>query len=305
VSCRGRVTKRPKVVEVKPKKGVIMLKTSLEDLLKSGVHFGHLTRRWNPKMKPYIFMERNGIHIIDLQKTMQNLEKAYNALKEIAATGDPILFVGTKNQAKEILQSEAIRCEMPYIVERWLGGTLTNFSTIKKSIRHLENLEKMNLDGTIEKLTKKERLHIDREIEKMKKVFIGIQDMKKIPSAIFIVDIKKEEIAVKEARKLNIPIFALVDTNCDPDLIDYPIPGNDDSTKSVTIISKIVADAILEGRESIQAKALEEEEMAVKKEEKVEKEEVMRAEKAIKTAKAAKAKKEEKEKEVKEEAETE
>ncbi|MEJ2536771.1 MAG: 30S ribosomal protein S2 [Calditrichia bacterium] len=282
-----------------------MLKTSLEDLLKSGVHFGHLTRRWNPKMKPYIFMERNGIHIIDLQKTMQNLEKAYNALKEIAATGDPILFVGTKNQAKEILQSEAIRCEMPYIVERWLGGPLTNFSTIKKSIRHLENLEKMNLDGTIEKLTKKERLHIDREIEKMKKVFIGIQDMKKIPSAIFIVDIKKEEIAVKEARKLNIPIFALVDTNCDPDLIDYPIPGNDDSTKSVTIISKIVADAILEGRESIQAKALEEEEMAVKKEEKVEKEEVMRAEKAIKTAKAAKAKKEEKEKEVKEEAETE
>jgi len=282
-----------------------MLKTSLEDLLKSGVHFGHLTRRWNPKMKPYIFMERNGIHIIDLQKTMQNLEKAYNVLKEIAATGDPILFVGTKNQAKEILQSEAIRCEMPYIVERWLGGTLTNFSTIKKSIRHLENLEKMNLDGTIEKLTKKERLHIDREIEKMKKVFIGIQDMKKIPSAIFIVDIKKEEIAVKEARKLNIPIFALVDTNCDPDLIDYPIPGNDDSTKSVTIISKIVADAILEGRESIQAKALEEEEMAVKKEEKVEKEEVMRAEKAIKTAKAAKAKKEEKEKEVKEEADTE
>ncbi len=282
-----------------------MLKTSLEDLLKSGVHFGHLTRRWNPKMKPYIFMERNGIHIIDLQKTMQNLEKAYNVLKEIAATGDPILFVGTKNQAKEILQSEAIRCEMPYIVERWLGGTLTNFSTIKKSIRHLENLEKMNLDGTIEKLTKKERLHIDREIEKMKKVFIGIQDMKKIPGAIFIVDIKKEEIAVKEARKLNIPIFALVDTNCDPDLIDYPIPGNDDSTKSVTIISKIVADAILEGRESIQAKALEEEEMAVKKEEKVEKEEVMKAEKAIKTAKAAKAKKEEKEKEVKEEAETE
>jgi len=282
-----------------------MLKTSLEDLLKSGVHFGHLTRRWNPKMKPYIFMERNGIHIIDLQKTMQNLEKAYNVLKEIAATGDPILFVGTKNQAKEILQSEAIRCEMPYIVERWLGGTLTNFSTIKKSIRHLENLEKMNLDGTIEKLTKKERLHIDREIEKMKKVFIGIQEMKKIPGAIFIVDIKKEEIAVKEARKLNIPIFALVDTNCDPDLIDYPIPGNDDSTKSVTIISKIVADAILEGRESIQAKALEEEEMAVKKEEKVEKEEVMKAEKAIKTAKAAKAKKEEKEKEVKEEAETE
>jgi small subunit ribosomal protein S2 len=282
-----------------------MLKTSLEDLLKSGVHFGHLTRRWNPKMKPYIFMERNGIHIIDLQKTMQNLEKAYNVLKEIAATGDPILFVGTKNQAKEILQSEAIRCEMPYIVERWLGGTLTNFSTIKKSIRHLENLEKMNLDGTIEKLTKKERLHIDREIEKMKKVFIGIQDMKKIPGAIFIVDIKKEEIAVKEARKLNIPIFALVDTNCDPDLIDYPIPGNDDSTKSVTIISKIVADAILEGRESIQAKALEEEEMAVKKEEKLEKAE--KAEKTSKSTKAPKPKEKEKDEEkvVEKEADTE
>jgi small subunit ribosomal protein S2 len=282
-----------------------MLKTSLEDLLKSGVHFGHLTRRWNPKMKPYIFMERNGIHIIDLQKTMQNLEKAYNVLKEIAATGDPILFVGTKNQAKEILQSEAIRCEMPYIVERWLGGTLTNFSTIKKSIRHLENLEKMNLDGTIEKLTKKERLHIDREIEKMKKVFIGIQEMKKIPGAIFIVDIKKEEIAVKEARKLNIPIFALVDTNCDPDLIDYPIPGNDDSTKSVTIISKIVADAILEGRESIQAKALEEEEMAVKKEEKLEKAE--KAEKTSKSTKAPKPKEKEKDEEkvVEKEADTE
>ena len=278
-----------------------MLKTSLEDLLKSGVHFGHLTRRWNPKMKPYIFMERNGIHIIDLQKTLQNLEKAYNAVKEIASTGDPVLFVGTKNQAKEILKSEAMRCEMPYVVERWLGGTLTNFSTIKKSIRHLENLEKMSLDGTIEKLTKKERLQIEREIDKMKKVFLGIQDMKKIPGAIFIIDIKKEEIAVKEARKLNIPIFALVDTNCDPDVIDYPIPGNDDSTKSVTLIAKIMADAVLEGLESIQAKAVEEEEMTVKKEEKVEKAE--KAEKASKETKAAKEVKEKEEKEVEEEAE--
>ena len=154
-----------------------------------------------------------------------------------------------------------------HIVERWLGGSLTNFSTIKKSIRHLENLEKMILDGTIDKLTKKERLHIEREIDKMKKVFIGIQDMKRIPGAVFIVDIKKEEIAVKEALKLNIPIFALVDTNCDPDPIDYPIPGNDDSTKSVTLIARIVADAVLEGRESIKAKAVEEEEVAVKKEE--------------------------------------
>lgn len=244
-----------------------MMKIGLEDLLKSGVHFGHLTRRWDPKMKPYIFMERNGIHIIDLQKTLKNLEQAYNAVKEIVATGDPILFVGTKKQAKDILKAEAMRCEMPYIVERWLGGTLTNFSTIKKSVRHLENLEKMVLDGTVEKLTKKERLHIEREIEKMKKVFAGIQDLKKIPGALFVVDIKKEEIAVREAKKLRVPIVAIVDTNCDPTQIDYPIPGNDDSTKSITVITRIIADAILEGREAIQAKAVETEEMPVKKEE--------------------------------------
>ena len=249
-----------------------MLKVALEDLLKAGVHFGHLTRRWDPKMKPYIFMERNGIHIIDLQKTMKSLDQAFHIVKEFAATGDPILFVGTKNQAKEILRSEAIRAEMPYIVERWLGGTLTNFSTIKKSIRHLENLEKMMLDGTVDKLTKKERLQIDREIDKMKKVFAGIQDMKKIPCAVFIVDIKKEDIAVREAKKLRIPIIAVVDTNCDPTLIDYPIPGNDDSTKSITVISRVIADAVLEGRESIKAKAIEEAEMAVKKEEKMKEE---------------------------------
>lgn len=242
------------------------MKVSLEDLLKAGVHFGHLTRRWNPKMKPYIFMERNGIHIIDLQKSLKLLEKAVQKIKEIAATGDPILFVGTKNQAKEAVKNEAIRCEMPYIVERWLGGTMTNFSTIKKSIRHLENLEKMTLDGTVDKYTKKERLHIDREIAKMKKFFAGIQEMKKIPGALFIVDIKKEEIAVKEARKLRVPVFAIVDTNCDPDLIDYPIPGNDDSTKSIALISRIIADAVIEGRESVKAKAAEEAEIAVKKE---------------------------------------
>jgi small subunit ribosomal protein S2 len=244
-----------------------MVKVALEDLLKAGVHFGHLTRRWDPKMKQYIFMERNGIHIIDLQKTLKSLETAAKALKEISATGDPILFVGTKNQAKGILKQEAIRAEMPYIVERWLGGTLTNFSTIKKSIRHLENLEKMMLDGTVEKLTKKERLQIDREIDKMKKVFAGIQEMRKIPAAIFVIDIKKEEIAVREALKLRIPIFAIVDTNCDPTQIDYPIPGNDDSTKSITLLTRAVADAILEGHEAVQAKAEEKEEMAVKKEE--------------------------------------
>jgi len=244
-----------------------MMKVALEDLLKAGVHFGHLTRRWDPKMKPYIFMERNGIHIIDLQKTLKSMEQAYAAIKEISASGDPILFVGTKKQAKDILKSEAMRSEMPYIVERWLGGTLTNFSTIKKSVRHLENLEKMVLDGTVEKLTKKERLQVEREIDKMKKVFAGIQEMKKIPGAVFVVDIKKEEIAIREAKKLRVPIFAIVDTNCDPTQVDFPIPGNDDSTKSVTVIARVIADAILEGREAIQAKALEAEELPVKKEE--------------------------------------
>ncbi len=244
-----------------------MLKVTLEDLLKAGVHFGHLTRRWNPKFKPYIFMERNGIHIIDLQKTLKNLEKAYNIVKEIAATGEPVLFVGTKNQAKEIIMQEATRCEQPYIVERWLGGTLTNFATIKKSIRHLENLEKMTLDGTVEKLTKKERLHIEREIEKMKKVFSGIREMKRIPGVLYIIDIKKEEIAVREARKLGIPIVAIVDTNCDPTMVNYPIPGNDDSTKSITLITRVIADAVLEGKESLEAATQDKAEMAVKKEE--------------------------------------
>lgn len=242
------------------------MKVSLEDLLKAGVHFGHVTRRWNPKMEAFIFMERNGIHIIDLKKTLQYLQRACDAMKEIAAAGEQVLFVGTKNQAKEIVQAEAMRCGMPYIVERWLGGTLTNFATIKKSIRHLEGLEKMVLDGTIEKLKKKERLQIERKIEKMKKVFAGIQDMRKIPGAVFIVDTKKEEIAVHEARKLGIPIFAILDTNCDPDLIDYPIPGNDDSTKSIGVITRVIADAVLEGREQIEKEQQAEEEVAAKEE---------------------------------------
>ncbi len=236
-----------------------MLQVTMEDLLRAGVHFGHMTRRWNPKMRDYIFMERNGIHIIDLKKTLKLLNRAYEAMREIAATGEPVLFVGTKNQAKEIIKSEALRCGQPYIIERWLGGTLTNFATIKKSIRHLENLEKMVADGTVENLTKKERLQIEREIVKMKKVFEGIQDMKRLPAAVYIVDIKKEEIAVKEALKLGIPIFAIVDTNVDPELVDYPIPGNDDSTKSIGLITRLMADAILEGRrkEEIQKEAAE------------------------------------------------
>jgi len=230
------------------------MKVQLEDLLRSGVHFGHLTRRWNPKMRPYIFMKRNNIHIIDLKKTLKHLEIAYNAIKKIVADGEPVMFVGTKKQAKNIIVAEATRAGMPYITERWLGGMLTNFATIKKSIRKLEHLEKMVNDGTVDKLVKKERLHIDREIGKMKKVFAGIQDMKRLPGALFIVDIKKEDIAVKEGRKLGIPLFAIVDTNCDPDVIDYPIPGNDDSTKSIGVITKALADAVVETKAELDAK---------------------------------------------------
>ncbi len=242
------------------------MQVTLEDLLRAGVHFGHLTRRWNPKMENYIFMQRNDIHIIDLKQTLTCLQSAYDAIKEIAATGEQILFAGTKNQAKEIIQNEAIRCGMPYIAERWLGGTLTNFSTIKKSIRHLENLEKMVLDGTVENLTKKERLYINREINKMKLVFSGIQDLKRIPAALFLVDIRAQEIAVREAKKLDIPIFAIVDTNCDPDLIDYPIPGNDDSSKSIGLITKLMADAVLEGKAILESKIQEKEEAKAKEE---------------------------------------
>jgi len=272
------------------------MQTSLEDLLKAGVHFGHITRRWNPKMDKYIFMDRNDIHIIDLKQTMAGLQRAYDAVKEIASTDEQILFSGTKNQAKETIQNEAMRCGMPYIAERWLGGTLTNFSTIKKSIRHLENLEKMVLDGTVESLTKKERLNINREIQKMKLVFSGIQDLKKIPAAVFVVDIRAQEIAVKEALKLDIPIIAIVDTNCDPDTIDYPIPGNDDSSKSIGLITKLLADAVLEGKAILETKIQEQEEAKAK--EKAEK--AKEKEKEKERAEKAKAKEKKKEKEGKE-----
>lgn len=230
------------------------MKVGLEDLLRSGVHFGHLTRRWNPKMRKYIFMERNNIHIIDLKKTLQHLQSAHDLVREIVLNGEEILFVGTKKQAKDIVKAEASRCQMPFMAERWLGGTLTNFQTIKKSIRKLESLEKMVNDGTADKLTKKERLQIDREIDKMKKVFVGIQDMRRIPGAVFVIDTRKEEIAVKEARKLNIPVFAIVDTNCDPDVVDYPIPGNDDSGKAVGLVLKAMVDAVLDARSILEAK---------------------------------------------------
>ncbi|HNR69243.1 MAG TPA: 30S ribosomal protein S2 [bacterium] len=227
-----------------------MEKTTIQELLLAGCHFGHVTRRWNPKMKKFIFMERNGIHIIDLNKTLQALNTALDHLTLIVKNGGQVLFVGTKKQAKDLMRVEAERCGMPFITERWLGGTLTNFITIKKSIKRLKNLEKKATDGTYDKLAKKEILMIEREKEKLEKVLGGIVDMNHLPSALFLVDAKKESIAINEARRLGIPIFAMLDTNSDPDLIDFPIPSNDDAFKSINLITHAVADAIIEGKAS-------------------------------------------------------
>ncbi len=226
-----------------------MAKVQIEDLLLAGSHFGHLTRRWNPKMRQYIFMERNGIHIIDLKKSLQLLEDACNSVIKLTAEGKKLLFVGTKKQAKAIIKEQAERCDSFYVSERWLGGMLTNFNTVRKSIKKLTNLQKMESDGTMEQFIKKERLIMSREKEKLEKVLNGIVNMTKLPGALFLVDVKKEHIAIDEARKLNIPIFSIVDTNCDPDLIDYPIPANDDAVKSIEIITKTIADAVLEGNQ--------------------------------------------------------
>lgn len=224
-----------------------MITVSLQNLLEAGSHFGHLTRRWNPKMRRYIFMERNGIHIIDLKKSLECLQVAYNALAEAVRSGDKVLFVGTKKQAKDIIKAEAERCHMYYVNERWLGGMLTNFSTIKKSIKRLKNIEKMSSDGTYDKITKKEILSLERERDKLEKTLGGIRDMTRLPGAMFIVDTVKESIAVAEAARLGVKIFAIADTNSDPDLVDYPIPGNDDAFRSVTVITRAMSDAVLEG----------------------------------------------------------
>lgn len=230
-----------------------MPRVELTDLLNAGAHFGHLTRRWNPKMKPFIFMERNGIHLIDLQKTQNLLGEAGDALAKIVSEGKRILFVGTKKQAKEVIQTEADRCGQFYVAERWLGGMLTNFATIRKSVKRLNNIEKMETDGTFDKITKKERLQLDREKDKLQQVLLGVVNMTRLPGAVFVVDIKKEAIAVAEARRLHIPVFAMVDTNVDPTPIDYPIPANDDAIKSIQLIVKLMADAVNEGKESITA----------------------------------------------------
>ncbi len=225
---------------------------SMKQLLEAGVHFGHQTRRWNPKMAEYIFTERNGIYIIDLQKTVKKLEEAYLFIREIAADGGEVLFVGTKKQAQDSIKEEAIRCGMPFVNARWLGGMLTNFNTIKKRIARLAQLKAMETDGTFDKLPKKEVTKLSLEIEKLEKFMGGITEMKKQPAAMFIVDPRKEKIAVLEAKKLGIPIVAIVDTNCDPDEVDYVIPGNDDAIRAVKLIAGAMADAVIEGRQGEQ-----------------------------------------------------
>jgi small subunit ribosomal protein S2 len=223
--------------------------TTVEALLESGAHFGHLTRRWNPKMRKFIYTERNGIHIIDLRKTKVLLDIASEAAHEAASQGKVVLFVGTKNQAKEAIQNAAKRCGAYYVSERWLGGMLTNFSTIRKSIKRLSSIDKMEADGTFEKFTKKERLMLNRERERLRRVFGGIEEMTRIPGAIFVVDVRKEHIAIQEAHKLGIPVIGMVDTNCDPDTVNYPIPANDDSIRTIELISETLAESVLSGRE--------------------------------------------------------
>ena len=225
---------------------------SMKQLLEAGVHFGHQTRRWNPKMATYIFTERNGIYIIDLQKTVRKVEEAYNFVKEVALNGQTMLFVGTKKQAQEAIKDEALRCNMFFVNERWLGGMLTNFQTIQKRIDRLRQLEKMENDGTFEVLSKKEVLGLRHEMERLQKFLGGIKDMKKLPGALFVVDPRKEHIAIQEARKLHIPIVAIVDTNCDPDEVDYVIPANDDAIRAVRLLTAKMADAMMEGRQGEQ-----------------------------------------------------
>ncbi len=222
---------------------------SMKQLLEAGVHFGHQTRRWNPKMAEYIFTQRNGIYIIDLQKTVKKLDQAYNFIKEITEQGKSVLFVGTKKQAQESVKSEALKSGSFFVNARWLGGMLTNFSTIRKRVSRLNQLKAMEEDGTFELLPKKEVIKLRLEIEKLEKFLGGVKDMKELPGALFVVDPKKERIAVAEAKKLDIPVVAIVDTNCDPDVVDYVIPGNDDAIRAVKLISSAIAQAVIEGKE--------------------------------------------------------
>ncbi len=235
-----------------------MAVVSMKQLLEAGVHFGHQTRRWNPKMAPYIYTERNGIYIIDLQKTVKKLEEAYNFVRDLSANGGYVLFVGTKKQAQDAIKEEAARCGGYYVNARWLGGMLTNFRTMRTRIDRLAQLRKMEEDGTFAMLPKKEVIKHQGEIEKLEKYLGGVKEMKKLPAALFIVDPRKERNAIAEARKLNIPIVAIVDTNCDPDEIDYVIPGNDDAIRAIRLIASAMANAAIEGRQGEDAEAAEE-----------------------------------------------
>ena len=257
-----------------------MEKLQYNDLLEAGVHFGHLKRKWNPKMAPYIFMERKGIHIIDLYRTLEQLEEVAAAMKQIAYTGKKILFVATKKQAKSIVKESALKVNMPFVTERWYGGMLTNFATIRKSIRKMESYEKMEKDGTFENITKKERLRINREKEKLETILGGISGLNRLPAAVFIVDIVEEHIALAEAKKLNITTFGVVDTNADPSHVDFSIPANDDSTKSIALITEYLTTAIQEGLEMRKKDREKEREAAAKeKEAQAEKKEKEAAEK--------------------------
>ena len=233
---------------------------TMKQLLEAGVHFGHQTRRWNPKMRDFIFTERNGIYIIDLQKTVRLMDVAYNFVKDVTMQGEKILFVGTKKQAQESIHEEATRCEMPYVNQRWLGGMLTNFKTIRNRINRLVELEQMEEEGLFEVLPKKEVMRLLHEKDKLLKFLGGIRDMQELPGAVFIVDPRKEKIAVAEARKLEIPIVSIVDTNCDPDEVDFIIPGNDDAIRAVKLITSKIADAVLEGKQGLQIAQQEKEE---------------------------------------------
>ena len=257
---------------------------SMKQLLEAGVHFGHQTRRWNPKMAPYIFTERNGIYIIDLQKTVKKIDEAYAFMKEVADSGKPILFVGTKKQAQAAIEDEAKRCDMFFVNQRWLGGMLTNYKTISQRIKRIYEIEEMEADGTFDKLSKKEVLKLRAEYEKLDKNLGGIKEMKGMPGAIFVVDPKKEKIAVSEAKTLGIPVVGIVDTNCDPDDVDYIIPANDDAIRAVKLISSCMADAIIEAK---QGESFDDSEPAAEAEETVEEAEEAKATEADEEAEAA------------------
>ena len=268
--AKGSPKKHETQTEEKPNGGINMSVISMKQLLEAGVHFGHQTRRWNPKMAPYIYTERNGIYIIDLQKSVGKVDEAYQAVSDITANGGTILFVGTKKQAQDAIKTEAERCGMFYVNERWLGGMLTNFKTIQSRIARLKEIEVMSEDGTFDVLPKKEVIQIKKEWEKLEKNLGGIKEMKRIPDAIFIVDPKKERICVQEAHTLGIPLIGICDTNCDPEELDYVIPGNDDAIRAVKLIVAKMADAVIEANQGEAVEAFEDFEQAAETEENVE-----------------------------------